>query len=84
MRDLQMPFWCCGPHPWSPLPTICPQPTPPAVRHDRYWPLIYETQGSYASRVIRRPDGRPALTELGKMLAQGEADSSMLVADSIE
>ena len=37
-----------------------------------YWKDIYATQGSYASRVVRRPDGRPVLTELGKMLEQVE------------
>ena len=35
---------------------------------NEYWPHIYETQGSYASRVVRKPDGEPVLTDLGQFL----------------
>ena len=52
----------------SAMPTAMLTTAAMAVRLRSYWPLIYETQGSYASRIVRTPTGETVLTELGKHL----------------
>lgn len=43
---------------------------------EEYWPHIYATQGSYGSRVIRKPCGGTALTDMGKHLRQETDDGA--------
>lgn len=41
---------------------------------EQYWPLIYETMGTYGSRTIRSPRGETVLTEMGRHLRNEQSE----------